>query len=225
MQVKITKVRQQVFKLWGYICYIHCQGQEWTKVNTEQSLLDSHIDFHCVLQVSYAHFICLLKIQWRWAGITDTHTYTCTYTHTGQLWLQSMGFNGLFIISLTWSADRNPMAACAQAHFPFTPDKTMKCRLTLGLNKFSPWCHPPRSALCLPPCCNSVVSFIVLLRLNCVRGEGRRVGNKSVKLLRGHLSEDEAGRGLMRQRDENHAGGLTRIKIFSQVLNCWLRSH
>lgn len=63
MQVKTTKVRQQVFKLQDCFCTIHRQGQEWTKVNTEQSLFDGHIDYHCVLQVSYAHFICLLKIQ------------------------------------------------------------------------------------------------------------------------------------------------------------------
>ena len=49
---------------------------------------------------------------------------------------------------------------------------------------------------------------MVLLRLNGVHSEGRRAGNKSVKLkLRGGYMTEE-GRGLMEHKDEDHPGSF-----------------
>lgn len=104
---------------------------------------------------------------------TQTHTHTqvsCSCTR----W----GFNGFFIISLTWSADRNPMAARTPAHSPLTPDKTAK-RTAASV---SPWINSPLWRPSPPPHAVTLKCLLwsyYVLTASTLRG--RRAGYKSAR--------------------------------------------
>lgn len=104
---------------------------------------------------------------------TNTHTHTqvsCSCTR----W----GFNGFFIISLTWSADRNPMAARTPAHSPLTPDKTAK-RTAASV---SPWINSPLWRPSPPPHAVTLKCLLwsyYVLTASTLRG--RRAGYKSAR--------------------------------------------
>lgn len=106
--------------------------------------------------------------------VAHKHTHTqvsCSCTR----W----GFNGFFIISLTWSADRNPMAARTPAHSPLTPDKTAK-RTAASV---SPWINSPLWRPSVPP--PHAVTLKCLLWsyyvLTASTLRGRRAGYKSAR--------------------------------------------
>lgn len=154
-------------KLWDLI------RSKWKVFDTHlQTRVDHDYIFTSVLSVSPSSSRSAWNPLSR-AVVSHTHTHTqvsCSCTR----W----GFNGFFIISLTWSADRNPMAARAPAHSPLTPDKTAK-RTAASV---SPWINSPLWRPSPPPHAVTLKCLLwsyYVLTASTLRG--RRAGYKSAR--------------------------------------------
>lgn len=148
---------------------------KWKVFDTHlQTLVDHDYIFTSVLSVSPSSSRSSLKPTETSCCVAHKHTHTqvsCSCTR----W----GFNGFFIISLTWSADRNPMAARTPAHSPLTPDKTAKHTAA----SVSPWINSPLWRPSVPP--PHAVTLKCLLWsyyvLTASTLRGRRAGYKSAR--------------------------------------------
>lgn len=73
------------------------------------------------------------QMKWSWRHLEyidyDPILLVCLKSNAVPRSCSRWRFNGSFIISLTWSADRSAVAAHTWAHFPFSSDKAIKCSL------------------------------------------------------------------------------------------------